>query len=278
MNVEITYWVGGLGNKILALFHGLIYALGTNTNLIIPYDDTGFITSRFIQLQDASSNKILCSANFFEISRDIPNGIEIVSNTMLRKKAKILLKQNINMPSPSIALNYDDLVIYIRSGDIMVYNSTGNAPEYIPPPLVYYTTIINQYKWKNIYLICEDAKHPCMRELGRRFPYIIWKKQSLKKDIAVLLAAKTLIIGGGTFIPALLFFSNNIQNLYCTTVSPQPFLLELQPNIKIIYLNYKNYFIKQGNKWRCTPQQLQYMLNYTTFVKVHPRFKKSLLF
>ena len=72
MNTKISYWVGRLGNRLMALYNGLIYAIGTNTNLIIPFDDTGFISTTFIQIQDTSSNEILHCYTFFS-DNNIPN-------------------------------------------------------------------------------------------------------------------------------------------------------------------------------------------------------------
>ena len=37
------------------------------------------------------------------------------------------------------------------------------------------------------------------------------KKQSLKKDIEFILSAKSIVIGGGSFVPALMLFSKNIK-------------------------------------------------------------------
>ena len=92
MNTKIKWWVGRLGNRLLALYNGLIYAIGTKTNLIIPFDDTGFISTTFIQLQDTSSNEILHCYNFFSDDY-IPNWKSIGTNLSYKKQALKLLKQ-----------------------------------------------------------------------------------------------------------------------------------------------------------------------------------------
>jgi hypothetical protein len=79
MNTKISCWVGRLGNRLMALYNGLIYAIGTNTNLIIPFDDTGFISTTFIQIQDTSSNEILHCYTFFS-DNCIPNWEQINTN------------------------------------------------------------------------------------------------------------------------------------------------------------------------------------------------------
>ena len=65
-----------------------------------------------------------------------------------------------------------------------------------------------------IYLISEDTLNPCVNELLKLYPQIIYKKQSLDEDISLILSAHNIIASFGTFIYALLHFSSNIKNLY----------------------------------------------------------------
>jgi hypothetical protein len=109
------------------------------------------------------------------------------------------------------SLGNNDLVIHIRSGDIF---SSSPHPMYLMPPLTYYTNIIGQNNFDNIYLIAEDTLNPCITQLLQLFPQIIFTIQSLEKDINVVLAAKNIVMSFGTFIPQLLELSDNIKTIY----------------------------------------------------------------
>ena len=269
MNTKIQFWVGRLGNRLLALYNGLTYAVGTKTNLIIPFDDTGFISTTFIQLQDTSSNEILHCYSFFSDDY-IPNWKSISTNLSYKKQALKLLKQYVLISPPNKVLNENELVIHIRSGDIME-NNCNWPKEYIPPPYVFYETIFKKTwnNWSKIYIVAEDNKHPCLRRLIQKYPQIIWKKQSLEKDIEMILSAKSIVIGGGSFVPSLLLFSNNIKNVFCTYNSPSHFLIKNLPHLNIHALNFKKYFIEQLNlensKWKCTEQQLLNMIHWPIY-------------
>lgn len=269
MNTKISYWVGRLGNRLMALYNGLIYAIGTNTNLIIPFDDTGFISTTFIQIQDTSSNEILHCYTFFS-DNFIPNWKPINANLSYKKQALKLMKQYVLFSPPNKVLSENDLVIHIRSGDIMV-NNCDWPKEYIPPPYVFYETILKKTwkKWSKIYIIAEDNKHPCLRRLIQNHPQIIWKKQSLKKDIEFILSAKSIVIGGGSFVPALMLFSNNIKNVFGTYNTPSKFLIKTLPHLNICVLDFKNYFIEQqkleNGNWKCTQQQLLNMIHWPRY-------------
>ena len=266
MNTQISNWTGRLGNRLLALVNALTYAIGTNTNLIIPFDDTGFINTTFIQLQDTSSNKILYSNTFFSIV-NMPNWSKIGGNQSYREQALEIMKQYVLISPPDKVLDENELVIHIRSGDIMM-NNCNWPKEYIPPPYVFYETIFKKTykKWKKIHIVSEDNNNPCMRKLIQNYPQLIWKKQTLKKDIELILSAKSIIIGGGSFVPSLLLFSNNIKTVFASYMSPVRYLKTRMSHINIYYLSFEKYFteqIKLGNKnWKCTPQQLYYMLHW----------------
>lgn len=266
MNIEISHWVGRLGNRIWALRNAIHIALILKTNIILPTDDTGFITTRFIQLTDSSSNKIIYSKSFFEGSIDtilktIPEyKSKNIFTPEMRKTVSDILKNYVAIPIPDKILDQYDLVIHIRSGDTMVPNC--NLPkEYTPAPLVFYINIISREKWKNIYIVCEDGKHPCMKELIKQIPRIKWKKQSLIDDIKLILSAQNLVMGGGSFIPTLLFFSNNVKNIIFPHWGPTGLKL-LFPNMQHYIYPFPRYVIKIGNKWKCTPEQIYYMLNW----------------
>jgi len=143
----------------------------------------------------------------------------------IEEKNKILQKafliNNINK------LPENDLVIHIRSGDIF---SSNPHPSYVPPPLSYYTKEIDKCKYKKIHIICEDTKNPVVNELRKLYKNAVYEKNTLEKDIRIILGATNIIFSVGTFIPALMKLSNNIKFIHsCFKDESQEYNKIMQP-------------------------------------------------
>ncbi len=145
---------------------------------------------------------------------------------------KAFLINNINK------LPENDVVIHIRSGDIF---SSKPHPNYVPPPLSYYTKEIDKYKYEKIRIICEDTINPVVNELLKLYKNAVYEKNTLEKDIRIILGATNIIFSVGTFIPSLMRFSNN--NKYLS-------LLKLKEYYKIM------------KPWKNTIEQYNYILTY----------------
>ena len=148
---------------------------------------------------------------------------------------KAFLINNINK------LPENDLVIHIRSGDIFVSNP---HPNYVPPPLSYYTKEIDKYKYDKIHIICEDTINPVVNELRKLYKNAVYEKNTLEKDIRIILGATNIIYSVGTFIPSLMLLSNN--NKYIKVCNNE----ELKEYYKIM------------KPWKNTIEQRNYILTY----------------
>ena len=160
------------------------------------------------------------------------------------------------------SLGDNDLVIHIRSGDIFSPYWAGPHPDYIMPPLSYYTNIINNNNYENIYLIAEDNLNPCINKLLELYPNIQFTIQSLEKDINTILSAVNIVISYGTFIPQLMFVSDNIKNMYSPSYTEHDNngFVEV-PNYNIIITDLNQYRYEMY-PWRNIPEQYNKMLTY----------------
>jgi len=176
---------------------------------------------------------------FFDICRlPFPNDIfkqNIEETNKILQKAFLI--NNINK------LPENDLVIHIRSGDI--FNSNPH-PGYVPPPLSYYTKEIDKYKYEKIHIICEDTINPVTNELRKLYKNAVYEKNTLEKDIRIILGATNIIYSVGTFIPALMLLSNNNKYLYGSQGNNE----ELKEYYKIM------------KPWKNTIEQRNYILTY----------------
>lgn len=155
---------------------------------------------------------------------------------------KAFLINNINK------LPENDIVIHIRSGDIF---SSKPHPNYVPPPLSYYTKEIDKCKYEKIHIVCEDTINPVVNELLKLYKNAVYEKNTLEKDIRIILGATNIIFSVGTFIPALMLLSNNNKYLY----GRHPYNEELKEYYKIM------------KPWKNTIVQRNYILTYGYNIK-----------
>ena len=118
-----------------------------------------------------------------------------------------IIKNEIIRNIPIIKINHKDIFIYIRSGDIFERTKLF----YIQPPLCFYKCILNNFKYKRIYIISENSNNPVINKLLIKYPYIIYNKNSLKYDISYLLYANNIVGAYSTFLKNIIQLNDNIK-------------------------------------------------------------------
>ena len=229
---------GRLGNNIIQLSNIIDIAIEYKHNIKINVKKLNFFDLSVIKkyFNKYNNSEIITDKDnyFFDKGRmSFPNNI-FKQNIEERNKIlqKAFLIKNINK------LNENDVVIHIRSGDIF---SSKPHPNYVPPPLSYYTKEIDKYKYEKIRIICEDTINPVVNELLKLYKNAVYEKNTLEKDIRIILGATNIIFSVGTFIPSLMLFSNN--NKYLSL-----------PKLKKYY--------KIMKPWKNTIKQCNYILTY----------------
>lgn len=210
-NIKIKDWGGRLGNNIIQFCNALFIAFFHNYNLQIP--NHKFFKKHFIIINDDSVDQTHIT-KYCKIEKYIfLKYIEIDMNNIFKENQKEVLqclKDNfiINVPFKQ----NNDLVIHIRSGD-KFFNGEFKNSDNLFPPLYYYETILNNNKFDNVSIICEDNRSPIVKELCNKYKYINFKLQSLELDIMLLLSAKNIVFSMGTFLNVLIY-SNNVKNIF----------------------------------------------------------------
>jgi hypothetical protein len=126
-----------------------------------------------------------------------------------------------------IKVNYNDLFIYIRSGDIFA----GSHPhtKYIQPPLCFYKNVLDNYKYKKIFIISENKNNPVIDKILEKYPNIVYNINPLKIDIGYLLNAYNLVGGStSTFLRQIILLNNNIKIIW-------DFIFEKRSKLDIIF-------------------------------------------
>jgi hypothetical protein len=259
MNIHIEKWECRLGNNIKQLINVIMIGLHYNYNIIMPYHKF-FNTTNIIINENINEKcpRLTDKYNFLLKHRikDI-NMNSLFNNLGHIIKMKQILNSCCNINNSLNALDENDIVIHIRSGDIF---SKYPHPLYIVPPLSYYVNILNKQNFDNIYLIAEDRKNPCVNELLKLYPNIHFKIQSFKNDIELILRTQNIITSYGTMVPSLLMFSKYIKHIYTTNYA-NSHLYSMYDNTQTHISNYSHYYTLM-KPWKNTPQQQNIMIKY----------------
>jgi hypothetical protein len=242
--IYFTSWYGRLGNNIFQLIHVIHIALFYKYRICFSCDSHPFFDIRIIEKYFSNNNddgkKIEDKYNFFYGSE-----IKNISNEVYgkNKKETIDLLKSAFIIKDVNKLDENDIVIHVRSGDLFNKNPYS---EYIPPPLSYYTNILNNNKYNMIIIVCEDEINPVVHELLKLYHNANYSKNNLENDIKIILGATNIIESVGSFIPGLTIFSSNIKKIY----SPYMYKRQLE----------QYYLINKP--WKNTQEQRDAIINY----------------
>jgi hypothetical protein len=161
------------------------------------------------------------------------------------------------------------LTIHIRSGDIF---SNDIHPSYGQPPLAFYIKALSHYNPEFVILVFEDMSNPVIQALisyleSKSVDYTIKSSLHLRDDIKVLVAAKALVMGRGTFMWGVLCFNCAIETLYTFGEQALDAVLPQEPGRRISHYiaedntGQYNRSVMQNN-WQNSEDQRRLMLSY----------------
>lgn len=257
MLLKIESWFGRLGNNIIQLKNAISVGVYYGYNVVIPKHQ--YFNKTFIKINknDNKQSKMFIDrqgSNFFYSNRISVFNKEAFEINQDKVK-KILIELFIINSTTLEPLGKNDVVIHIRSGDIFV----TPHPRYVPSPLSYYTEIIDDNKFENIYIIAENKNNPCIDKLLQLYPQIYFKMSSLHDDIKLLLKAQNIICSVGTLVPTMMYFTDNVKNIHFTSWDFTEYL-PASLNCNIIKHDCQSYKSKVS-AWKNTKEQIQAMLN-----------------
>ena len=254
MNIKIKEWYSRLGNNIIQVKNTIQISLFYGYNVILPQHN--YFNTQYIKINENinENDSIIIEENFFDME-PLNHLDKDLFNKNIEETIRIL--KDIFKIKNCIPLNENDVVIHIRSGDIF---SKRSHRYYIPPPLAFFTNILNNNKFDNIILIAEDNKNPCINHLLKLYPHIKFTIQSLESDINLLLGSFNVIESFGTFTPSLLILSNHIKNIYRPSYQCQLFDYKIL-NVNV-YETSLNEYQKIQTPWQNKIKQHALMLTY----------------
>ena len=223
-------------------------------NITLDTFNISLVNKKNINLNDRSITSF--HKNYIYYQRIIKPEIRI-------DKFEYEIKRNL----PKVIIDQKDLYIHIRSGDIFKYKSNKSS-NYAQPPLCFYEKILNQFKFRKIFIITENNLNPIINLLIKRFQTIIVTNNSLKVDIALLMNAYNIVGSISSFLTMIIIFNEHLLKLWEYDLYRLPekyFHLHRDfYTYKKKYIIYKMIPSKKYKTmmfpWRNTKEQREYMI------------------
>ena len=112
-------------------------------------------------------------------------------------------------------LTANDLVVHVRSGDIYFREGVGDWGQ---PPVAYYEKIIREEPWSRVFVVCEDNESPVLRPITALCESLgiqhFFQSGTLAEDLALLARATNLVVGRGTFAPAVVLLNMALEKVF----------------------------------------------------------------
>jgi len=125
-----------------------------------------------------------------------------------------LVKPEIREGDPRVG--EDDLVLHFRSGD--AFSTPTLALNHGQPPLSYYLSAVERERPARVWLVFEDRGNPCIdaaeTALRSRGVEVMVQSGTLADDLRLLMSARRLVAGRGTFVYWIAHLSERLQRAY----------------------------------------------------------------
>ena len=166
---------------------------------------------------------------------------------------------------PEVNIDSDSIYIHIRGGDIF---QLSPLKVYGQPPLCFYEKIINNKRFKNIYIVSQDNSNVVINILMKKYKNIIHHKNNFEYDISLLCHAYNIVLSVSSFVLSAIKFNDNLKNIW------EYDMMKLTQKIKLLHhhiykfpIRYKIYTMRPSNNynskmfsWKRTPEQIKLMI------------------
>ena len=187
--------------------------------------------------------------------------------TVVKPEIRIsLFKDEVKRNLPSINTDRNDLYIHIRSGDI--FKRRPNTV-YAQPPLCFYQKILNNFFFKNIYIVSENRKNPIIELLTKEYHEIIFIDNYIETDAAILSNAYNIVGSMSSFLTTLVMINDNLIKYWdFDNYRLSEKYLHFHHDIYHFNRNYTLYEMKPSEDyrkemfvWRNSKRQIDLMIN-----------------
>ena len=244
---------GRLGNNILQLikciYVNIEYYKHKEINFDLIKNKNKELFKNFPQVFvfDFPTNDELIRDTFWDIN--VEENKKLVKN-IITKYIQPYIDYNLK---DSNGINFDnDLIIHIRSGDILSENFPLN--NYIQPPYSFYTKIIEMYNFENIYILSENYNlNPVISKLLDNHTNINFLSNDLETDFKIMLNAQFFVNSNSTLSMAINSLSKNKKTIFVSSWSKG------YHDFKCIFINSSDYYCLHNTTYA---EKINNMLNF----------------
>ena len=121
------------------------------------------------------------------------------------------IKEELLRNLPNVKTDPNDLYIHLRAADVF---SAKPSDRYAQPPLCFYEKIIDNNKFKNIYIIASDRDNIILDALINKYKYIIFEQHDFQYDFSLIVHAYNFAISVSSFSVSAIKFNDNLKHLW----------------------------------------------------------------
>jgi hypothetical protein len=202
------------GNRMIFLNNMIYYyqILGEDKNIYINSAHHWFLKDKIIldhvNISIVNDSTMNCNDNETFCVERCPY---LLTPKVIKTEIRLgLIKSELMKNLPKVETDPKDLYIHIRSGDIYKHPHSS----YSQPPLCFYKSIIDNIKFRKIYIITENNKSPIIEKLIEEYPQINLNYSSVMHDISALINAYNMVGSVSSFAQVCLILNENIENYY----------------------------------------------------------------
>ena len=175
------------------------------------------------------------------------------------------LKEEIMRNLPKVNIDPNALYINIRGGEIFTYFI---HPHYSQPPLCFYEKVINNNKFKNMYIISNDRQNVVLDALMNKYNNIKFRHDNYETDLAYLVHAYNVVAPVSSFFFTAIKYNDNLKNLWEYDISRllskffwlHHHLFKLDIKYKIYTMKPSDNYVNQMYMWKASQSQLKLMI------------------
>jgi hypothetical protein len=245
--VRIRGW-HNLGNMVQQLLHALTFAerhgIGLVSGPATPWFRAGTVAGVRLSFGSPFDRPALVGHYFY------PQPLGLAEPW--RQAHHLRGLRDLFAVDPDPTVSPDAMVVHLRSGDVF---GEDPHPDYRPPHLDYYTSVLTHADVGAVRLVSQDWVHPLLRPLQawcdeRGIRTEVQVSDDLRTDLATLVAGTTLCISQGTLGLSAGWLSQSVRAIY---LPPGAHVTELRAlGVRVFEAELPD----SGEPWRASPDQL----------------------
>ena len=122
-----------------------------------------------------------------------------------------MIKEELLRNLPNVDIDSEALYIHIRGGDIF---ESSPSQYYAQPPLCFYEKLIDNKRFKKIYIVSMDTSNVVIDILTNKYKNIIHNINNMEYDLSLLCHAFHIALSVSTFVVSAIKLNDNLKDVW----------------------------------------------------------------